>query len=40
VERLGCLIEEARRRPCVEHTLTACPAVCDAAALVNAAAVA
>jgi bacterioferritin-associated ferredoxin len=35
VERLGCLIEEARRRPCVEQTLKACPAVCDAAALVN-----
>jgi bacterioferritin-associated ferredoxin len=38
VERLGCLIEEARRRPCVEHALAACPALCDAAALVNAAA--
>jgi bacterioferritin-associated ferredoxin len=35
VERLGCLIEEARRRPCVEQTLAACPSVCDAAALVT-----
>jgi len=40
VERLGCLIEEARRRPCVEKTLAACPSVCDAAALVNAVAAA
>ena len=35
VERLGCLIEEARRRPCVEHALKACPAACDAAALLG-----
>jgi len=35
VERLGCLIEEARRHPCVEKTLAACPSVCDAAALVS-----
>ncbi len=35
VERLGCLIEEARRRPCVDHTLKACPSVCDAAALIG-----
>jgi len=35
VERLGCLIDEARRNPCVEKTLAACPAVCDAAALVS-----
>jgi bacterioferritin-associated ferredoxin len=39
VERLGCLIEQARTRPCVEQTLAACPSVCDAAALVNATAV-
>ena len=38
VERLGCLIEEARRRPCVEHKLAACPSACGAAALANAAA--
>ena len=37
VERLGCLIDEARRHPRLERTLAACPAVCDAAALVNAA---
>ena len=35
VERLGCLIEEARRNPRLERTLAACPAVCDAAALVD-----
>jgi bacterioferritin-associated ferredoxin len=35
VERLGCLIEEARRRPCVEHALKACPSVCDAGARVG-----
>ena len=37
VERLGCLIEEARLRPCVDKALAACPSVCDAAALVNVA---
>ena len=35
VERLGCLIEEAGRRPCVEHALKACPAMCEAAARVS-----
>ena len=40
VERLGCLIEEARRRPCVEHALAACPSMCEAATLVSAAAAA
>jgi len=39
-ERLGCLIEQARTRPCVEQTLAACPGVCDAASLVNATAAA
>lgn len=38
VERLGCLIEEARRDVCVEHRLGACPALCEAAARANAAA--
>jgi bacterioferritin-associated ferredoxin len=37
VERLGCLIDEARRSPLIERTLAACPAVCDAAARVEAA---
>ena len=37
VERLGCLIEEARRSPCVEKTLAACPSACEAAALVGVA---
>jgi bacterioferritin-associated ferredoxin len=36
VERLGCLIEEARLRPCVEKALAACPSVCEAATLVSA----
>lgn len=37
VERLGCLIEEARLRPCVEKTLAACPSVCKVAAHAHAA---
>ena len=40
VERLGCLLEQARSRPSVERTLAACPGACDAAALVNVAAAA
>jgi bacterioferritin-associated ferredoxin len=40
VERLGCLIEEARKHPCVDRVLAACPSVCDAAALVGATAAA
>jgi bacterioferritin-associated ferredoxin len=37
VERLGCLIEEARSRPAVEQKLAACPAVCEVAARANTA---
>jgi bacterioferritin-associated ferredoxin len=31
VERLGCLLEQARRHPRVEDALGACPSLCDAA---------
>jgi bacterioferritin-associated ferredoxin len=37
VERLGCLIEEARRSPCAEKTLAACPSACEVAVLANVA---